>query len=223
MISAMSLAKTGYTRHISAKRAAGFTLVELLLVMALIVAVGAITLPALQGPLENQRLRKAADVVRTQWAKTRIESMQTGRIHVFQCEADGSVFRIEPWYTEGDYLEADLMTATSGDAMGLAGAPGSDPLTDGTSQVVEQPLPEGVVFSGGVAKSTGRSLMVEQALAATGSAVQPILFFPDGTTSNAQLVLSNRNGQCVVLQLRSLTGIAEVSDMMPLEQAAIGY
>ena len=43
----------------------------------------------------------------------------------------------------------------------------------------------------------------------------PILFYPDGTTSDAKLALTNAQQQVYVLvRLRSLTGIATVSDLM---------
>ena len=41
----------------------------------------------------------------------------------------------------------------------------------------------------------------------------PILFNPDGTTSDASLVLQNDKGQTIRVTLRGLTGIADASDV----------
>ena len=42
---------------------------------------------------------------------------------------------------------------------------------------------------------------------------EPIFFYPDGTTSNAQLLLRNKEGRMIELFLHGLTGIVKVSDV----------
>jgi len=51
------------------------TLIEVLLVLALLVMLAAMTWPALDRPMADQRLRKAADRVRTAWVRARIDAM----------------------------------------------------------------------------------------------------------------------------------------------------
>lgn len=56
---------------------------ELMLVLAILVAVAGLVMPALQGPLNDQRLLKSADLVRAQWTKARVTAMKKiGRAHV---------------------------------------------------------------------------------------------------------------------------------------------
>ena len=47
-------------------------LADKFLVLAILVVVGAVVVPALHGPLQDQRLRKGAELIRAQWAKTRV-------------------------------------------------------------------------------------------------------------------------------------------------------
>ena len=42
---------------------------------------------------------------------------------------------------------------------------------------------------------------------------EPIFFYPDGTSSNTQLQLRNKEGRTITLMLRGLTGIVKVGDI----------
>ena len=46
----------------------------------------------------------------------------------------------------------------------------------------------------------------------------PIFFYPDGTTSDAQLTLKNDQGRSVELNLRGLTGTVDVGDILSVEE-----
>jgi prepilin-type N-terminal cleavage/methylation domain-containing protein len=75
----------------------GFTLIEVLLTLAVLVITSALAWPQLDKIFNTQRLRKAADIVRIQWCKGRIAAMKTGSIHVFRFQVDGNSFRLEPY------------------------------------------------------------------------------------------------------------------------------
>ena len=75
-------------------------------------------------------------------------------------------------------------------------------------------LPEGVTFLSGETDADTRadSLGVEDQLpvGAELNWSEPILFYPDGTTSTARLVLKNEYDRCIDLSLRGLTGVVTV-------------
>ena len=48
----------------------------------------------------------------------------------------------------------------------------------------------------------------------------PVLFYSDGTTSDADVVLVNERNTAIRISLRGLTGIASVSDDFRLNVAA---
>ena len=79
----------------------GITLLEVLLVMALLVAIASMAAPALQGTLDGHRLRNSADTIRVAWTKARVEAMETGRTHLFRYQPSGSLYAVEPQYTRG--------------------------------------------------------------------------------------------------------------------------
>ena len=68
------------------------SLLELMLVLAMLVVIGAWRCRRF-GPFANQRLRKAGEMVRVEWAKARNQAMKTGQIQVFQYEAERTVTR----------------------------------------------------------------------------------------------------------------------------------
>lgn len=185
----------------------GMTLLELLLVLAIIVVVGALAAPMLRGPLENQRLRKSADLIRAEWNRARVRAMKSGRIQVFRSISESGEYSLQAWVADSDDLESTNDSNRFGTPVSSSG---SNPTLDTRS------LPEGLVFVGGDASIDRRGAEVQNSFAPTESTqARPVLFYPDGTTSTARLVISNeKRNYYVVLSLRGLTGIAQASDLV---------
>ena len=94
-------------------------------------------------------------------------------------------------------------------------------------QVRQRELPEGVLFAGGYFESDSRSMQLQQPtqanLMGAGQNVAPIYFYPDGTTSDAELILMNDQNVFIMITLRSLTGIAKVSDLLSSNELPTKY
>jgi Tfp pilus assembly protein FimT len=157
------------------------TLLEVLLVLALLVILSAMTWPALDRPMANQRLRKAADQVRTAWTRARVEAMTTGQTFAFRCTIGENRFEI---------------AAQAGpEAVDVPPADQAAPAAASRRHT----LPEDVRFAG------GQTLF-------DGQLSEPILFYPDGTTSTATLILENRHQRQIEISLRGLTGVMTVGE-----------
>jgi hypothetical protein len=206
----------------------GLTMLELLLVLALIVAVGAASMPAFFGPLENYRLRKGADLVRIQWEKLRIQAMKSGQTMMFRFQVGGNLSQGGPWNTGEDMLEGSPF-ATGGLAGGMANPGGMPPgmMAQDVGFPLEEELPEQVVYVGVESTASLRDAMIQQTASAMAGPNQspedqawspPILFYPDGTSSTVRLLLQNNQQHFIMLKLRGLTGITEVSDLMSAEE-----
>ena len=187
------------------------TLLEILLVLALIVVVFAVAVPTLSGSLSNQRLKKSAEVVRVAFSRARVEAMRTGQIQAFHCQISGNKYVAEPWYMADDALDADLP----------AGADVADTSGTGWGPINEQAaesLPDGIVFLGGseIVDERTETIAAEKVDLYAGVDRHeppwspPILFYPDGTTSDARVVLRNDRGWIIEIELRGLTGVARV-------------
>jgi prepilin-type N-terminal cleavage/methylation domain-containing protein len=208
-------------------RAPGFTLLELLLVLAVLVAVAALAAPAFYGPLENFRLRKGADVVRVQLAKARSAAMRSGRTMVFRFQMSQPLFETQPWYSEEDFLESSDLFGLAEPSSGVvplpgqsAGAAPSAPAQAGAmtsdSRPVQGTLPENVYFAGLESLVTIRDASMRQVMENQAQAdwSPPILFYPDGTSSTVRVILGNSRQQFIIVKLRGLSGVAEITDLM---------
>jgi Tfp pilus assembly protein FimT len=178
-------------------------------VLTLIVLLGALTWPALDTAFSGTRLRKAADQVRAGFSGARVEAMQSGEVQLFRYAIDGAEYRIEgrcqsqttladPLFDED--IEREVAAEQSVAAKKKQGK-----------------LPEGITFVGGETTLDSRAAMISAesstALTAEPGWSQPILFYPDGTTSDARLTLANQHGSCIDVTLRGLTGVVKVSDV----------
>src|SRR4051794_15075176 len=110
----------------------GFTLLEVLLVVAVIVILGAMAYPSIEAMYGDVRLSAAADQVRARWADARTKAIEDGRPYRFATQPDGQ-FRIAP----------DAPEFWSGGG----GTPADASDADTPPLVLEDSLPKGVSFS----------------------------------------------------------------------------
>lgn len=217
------------------KRPGGMTLLELMLVLALLVIMGALALPSLRIPLDNQRLRKTGDVIRVAWNKARVKAIKTGQTQMFCYNAEEKTYSTRPHYSDRDVLEADAarggMSTAATDGTAMAAAQQADMV-----EARAKTLPDGIVFVSSEVRADLRSRRLQEELSRQQYAAGPtadgmtnscqdipaILFYPDGTTSDARLVLTNQHGQShVVVSLRSLTGTVKVSGLVSADEVEL--
>jgi len=73
----------------------GFTLIEVILVLTILVAIAALGIPMMRGTLAQQRLKSAADQMRGEWIDTRVRAMEEGEIFCMRCKLGGSTLLID--------------------------------------------------------------------------------------------------------------------------------
>jgi type II secretory pathway pseudopilin PulG len=214
--------KTGH-RSDSKRLRAGLTLVEVLLVLALMVVFGALAWPALRYPLANQRLRAAAEQIRVEWTRARLEAIKTQTPYIFRFLPGENRYTVEP-------LGSSSFGATGAQAGWDVTFPREDTWGSGfSSYPQEKTVPEGIIFVGGTAEGDTRAdAVVEELAAVLGPAVftwsDPIIFFPDGTATDAEVTLQNDQGRQITVWLRGLTGIAQVGQIARVENSTLwGY
>jgi Tfp pilus assembly protein FimT len=197
------------------------TLLELMLVLALLVAIGAMAMPAFQVPFEYHRLRQGGELVRVEWNKARIKAMKTGQTLMFRYTPAAGAYQVLPYFTQQDWLEADAAHSPSSTlARTNPQLQTATQAADAAAQA-ERQLPEGVVFVSGEVEADTRSLQIEPTASniSNGSGPPPVLFYPDGTTSDARLVLTNQYQRLfIVVSVRSLTGLVRVSPLVSSDE-----
>lgn len=207
-----------------------FTLLELLLALAIIVALGAVTIPGLMGALANRQLIRGGNGFRTAMIQARLEAMRTGRTQVLRVQLQGGGFQVQPLYSASDVTEAAdnfgrgqavmfggvAVATTPGVAPPATDSPGAN--SDQLAGLMDQEqLPEEVLFADIRVQATARSITTQQTTMATSGDgwSQPIYFYADGTTSHAMVTLQRADVGRVVVRIRGLTGETDISEVMP--------
>ncbi len=195
------------------------TLIEVLLVLALLVVLASMTWPALDRPMANQRLRKAADRVRTAWTRARIDAMSTGQTLLFRCTLESNQYTIQ---SQTGPESVEFISSSTDGQFNESESPSEEPLSTKT-----RTLPEDVQFVDGVvAFDTRAAILTEGNDTMTseieGQSLNPVFFFPDGTTSTATLILENKYQRRIELSLRGLTGVITVGDTYPADDSLHG-
>jgi type II secretion system protein H len=192
-------------------RRSGFTLMEIMLVLAIVAIIAAVAWPGVQRLYAGRRLTAAADRVRSAWCQARVEAMRSGRTYAFRYEPGGDRFRTE---RDTDADGAAYSAATTDQA--ARGNTSATSAGDASQTCEEQTLPEGVKFSADVACGRAASSAGAATRTAGNSAngwSAPILFYPDGTTADVQLVLMDQRSAAVRVLLRGMTGTVTVADI----------
>ena len=75
-------------------RRAGFTFVEVTVVLVILVLIAMLGIPALQGTLAQQQLRSSANQIRGEWVESRVRAMDEGQIFCMRAQIGGSTIII---------------------------------------------------------------------------------------------------------------------------------
>ncbi|HEX6960444.1 MAG TPA: prepilin-type N-terminal cleavage/methylation domain-containing protein [Lacipirellula sp.] len=208
----------------------GMTLVELLVVLALLVVIGSIVVPVFTGSFSSVRLRRAGDQIITRWSQARARAIESGEVFQFTYTPDSGTYQVGPWLPVAqDALGTGSSTsATTRSASESAASPTTANASQTASTAAsEDPTGQNVALPDKITFKSGE-IAVEDALTAErqvaslqsrgADVTTPILFFPDGTTSQASIVIGNDRNQFVRLTLRGLTGVGRATDILSQEE-----
>lgn len=195
----------------------GFSLVELLIVMAVLAAVAGIVLPAMRGPLDKSRLTGAAKELQASLAKARSLAIRESSQVVFRYEISGDRYRIErtpvPTSALITVLE-DPSAAITPAGLSIENTGASASPSDNSSlndpvvmSLREGQLPSGVTF----AEPAGDSVISGPSAAAIRHWSDPIRFQPSGRTEDVTIRVIGQRDFVVDVTLRGLTAVASYS------------
>lgn len=184
----------------------GFTLLELLLVLAVLVTVASITWPSMTRYLREQDIREGAEATRTAAASTRIKAIDTGLTYQLRYEPDGRRFVVIPF----DPPETIAASSTPTD-----GSLSTFPVLSGRlAETCSFVLPEEAPPIAEALPSESFSMLPDAAELEATTWGPPILFYPDGTADDGQLRIINEDELRVDIDVRGLTGTASVGPLM---------
>ncbi len=180
------------------------TLLEMLLVLAILGAALAILYPATERLYQTHRFQQAVEEVRGKLAAARVRAIDEGAAYQLRYEPDGRRLLV---------MAHRHMRTTTRQEKGHRESPSAAPLPPWR---FSGELPKGMRF--GPTPEAGERVPRERLtdfpegddLSATLWS-QPVLFFPDGSASDAMIFLQDADGHAVYLTVRGLTGTASVT------------
>lgn len=190
-------------------RRRAFTLLELVLTMAIVVMVTALGYPAYEAMADGVRINAAVDDVRGGLAEAQARAMDEGRPYRFAIVPGQRNYRIAP--DSSDYWSG-------------GGSPTSS-TPDGQAQPLVYPnqLPKGMALSLGVdgggntsGTDTGNTSGTDtgkdsSADVDAGAYISAAVLLPDGTArDDVDLTLSQRGTRIAIIHLRALTGCVTI-------------
>lgn len=165
----------------------GYTLLELMLVLALIVVAAGITFSLSDVLLNSNKVTAAQDQIRGALVKLRSRAMAEGRAYTFQVMENSGQYKIAP------DLDSEL-TADSEDS----------PFQQ------EAQLPEGAMFVKQKESLFGKTTRVGGA----SNYETAVVFYPDGTASQDAIIIFGVQGQSArAIRIRGLTGSIQQMDL----------
>jgi Tfp pilus assembly protein FimT len=204
------------------------TLVELLVVLALLVVIGSIVVPVFTGSFSSVRLRRAGDQILTRWSQARARAIETGEVFQFTYTPEAGAYRVGPWVAVADDTLGTAQSATTTSTRAIAATAATTATTGSTpTPATENPtgqdvsLPDKITFKSGeisVDDAVSGPRQISSMQSNADEASTPILFFPDGATSQASVVIGNDRNQFVRLTLRGLTGVGRKTDILSQEE-----
>ena len=191
------------------------TLFELLLVLALLVVIGSLAAPLFEGSFSSMRLRRGTDQVLASWSEARTHAIEAGRIYQFRFKPEENAYRVDRWACglEIDKLDADQRLEVDEDR--------TLEEIEFAHWNLEQTLPEEIVFSSVesvIEDELGQRRVSRLDQESNTEWSAPILFYPDGTTSDTSLLLKSGKGLYLRATLRALTGVARASKLLSQEE-----
>jgi len=191
-----------------------FTLLELLLTLAILAAVAAVVIPRLDGLLASSELDRAAKLLMVEMTRARVDAMREGQVRMLEVSPETSDFRIRPFSSLADATETnDISVGTSALLTGADQAV-FVPLEPETGVTKQRQLPTSVLFGEVSVAATARSNHIAQS--ATEMSVPtddvpmetttPVMFYPDGTTSDAAIEVKHPEMGARLVKLRGITG-----------------
>ena len=202
-----------------ASKQSAFTLFELLLVLALMVALAGIAIPTFDSMIGSRRLGQSIDKLQNEIMAGRVTAMRTGQAQVIRMTLQGQDYSIAPWLggSEAQDASAGATVIQSGQIIQTQPASGGSMLASEGSGSTKQ-LSEGVLFSTVETLVDSRNALAIQQAGGTvptdtgssqgdGSGLSsPLLLYPDGSCTTAQIILADSKGRRMAIQLRGVTG-----------------
>ena len=180
------------------QRPRGFSLFELLLVLAILALAAMVVWPSLDAMYGDAQLRHGAEVVRARLLDARARAIDEGCVVQFRYEAGGRAFQLHADAAQQDARRDDPDPALPA---GVRFFETAEDVTGTGERVLA------------VAAEEGLGVQAARAVVADSAGIawsRPIVFRPDGTTDGGRFWIADSAGASMELRVRPMTGVVEM-------------
>jgi len=171
-------------------------LLELILVMGILAVLAALSVMSINRIFQRQALDRGADSVRAAMGKARVKAIKEGDVFAVFIAKGGN------WYDVAPFAQAPQQISRVQRSL-------SESQQQAKGSFIQGLLPQGVNFAIDQVKQDSRGAQLIAESGGQGGGLQQVLFYPDGTSQDARIVLQNQLGGLVEVQLRGLTGMTK--------------
>jgi Tfp pilus assembly major pilin PilA len=194
---------------------------ELMLVLGIMVVLGSFAVPIVENVIERQKLRGAADEMRMTLESARMKAMRTGQAQVFKCQVGSNGYIVQPLITGDDESNAsDGATIVTAGVATQATSTQFGMTTTAVDQesLMPKTIDDSISFFSCAVDSDLRAYTLAQTSPSTDLNIstvgEAVVFFPDGTTSTAEIRLVGKSRESISIQLRGLTGQCRITELV---------
>jgi prepilin-type N-terminal cleavage/methylation domain-containing protein len=210
-------------------RVRGFSLLELIIVLAILAMLLAMVWPSLRRPVMRSAAQQAARQLVKDLARARMAAIDSGQVMRFRFEPGGIRYKVEPAAVSADSSEttrdmagedenrADMSDTEGPFRFGFEAQLSDDVVFRDPSAVGEEELPSGSTLAEMLQDERKETEEVKPLIdreEPDKALSTPVFFYPTGRAENAEFVLQGPDGYRVTIRLRGLTGAASTG---PLE------
>ena len=197
----------------------GFTMMELLLVMAIIAVLSAISMPALKGFASTRRLKASAQTVRNLlvFARDMAITERTGHLVVLDLDRGQCWLASSETFNPQEPLASVLTEGTTRQQNTTAAETVQQGLTrTGGILGVPQALEQQVTLEAVITNHNGQTAHVN-------SGVEYVYFSPTASSEDTQIYLRNRQNRVMSVTVEAASGRVSVRQLTNEEVAELGF
>ena len=165
--------------------------------MAILLVVASLSIPTVQRTFSRQALSKGAGLLRASMGRARVKAIKSGEVFAVYYMPGAAWHGVAPFTNVQEQMQIAMRRAQQSQNR------------SGFEDFADDLLPRGVVFVQGDAIVDARAAQtVEDNGQRAAGNVKMILFYPDGTSQDAQVIIENDKQERMQIDLRGLTGTA---------------